>query len=393
MNIRFPSDLETVQGTSKTGVPARTGMSGRTRLVIGIVAVLVLAFIAWKIFGSLLTPTPKRPPPPVVVQTIARQDITVVEHTIGTVVANATVQVNARVQGQILKANFKEGDMVKTGQLLFQIDPGPYQATYNSAMATLASAKANAARYARLLAQKAIAPQDADDARSAYLQAAAAVQMASLNLGYTQIRSPIDGKTGPILIQPGNMVMAAASTTSGTAGAATTLVVITQMTPVKISFALPQADLPRIQSRALAHTLTATVENHGAPGAALSVPVDFVGNTVDDKTGTIELRAAFQNTSSVLVPGQLVDVGVTLDTIRITLVVPHEAVNLGPNSRYVYVVRDGNAVMVPVTVLHDDGTKAAVSGQLNVGEPVITDGQLRVIPGKPVQIHKPGKPA
>src|SRR3569833_289800 len=155
MNIRFPSALETVQGTSKTGVPARTGMSGSTRLVIGIVAVLVLAFIAWKIFGSLLPPTPTRPPPPVVVQTIARQDITVGEHTIGTVVANAPVLVNARVQGQFLKANFKEGDVVKTGQLLFQIDPVPYQATYNSAMATLASAKAKAVCYARLQAQKA----------------------------------------------------------------------------------------------------------------------------------------------------------------------------------------------------------------------------------------------
>jgi len=390
MNIRFPSsDLETVAPSAQSA--ARPGMSGRTKLILGIAGLLILAFIAWRIVGPLLVHPPTKPLPPVVVQPVAVRDVTVVEHTIGTVVSNATVQVTARVQGQILKAGFAEGDMVRTGQLLFQIDPGPYQATYNSTMATLASAKAKADRYARLLAQKAIAPQDADDARAAYLQAAAAVQMARLNLGYTQIRSPIDGKTGPILIQPGNMVMAAAGTTSGTAGATTTLVVITQMTPVKISFFLPQADLPRIQTRALAHTLTALVGAHGGNGNALTVPVDFVGNAVDDKTGTIELRATFQNANSELVPGQLVDVGVTLDTIKNAKVVPHEAINLGPNSRYVYAIRGGNAVMVPVTVLHDDGTAAAIDGKLNVGEQIVTDGQLRVTPGKPVQITKPAR--
>jgi multidrug efflux system membrane fusion protein len=397
MNIRFPSpELETVPaGGNRAAAGQRTGMSGWTRLVLGLLAVAVLAFIGWRIFGGLLTPTPKKPPPPVVVQPVRLQDVSVVEHTIGTVVSNATVQVNARVQGQILKAYFKEGDTVRTGQLLFEIDPGPYRAAYDSAKATLASAKAKADRYAHLLEQKAIAPQDADDARAAYLIATAAFQMARLNLGYTEIRSPIDGKTGPILIQPGNMVMAAASTTSGTAGAATTLVVITQMTPVKISFSLPQADLPRIQAEAQGHTLTASVANHGSEGGAtLSVPVDFVGNAVDDKTGTIELRATFQNANNELVPGQLVDVGVTLDALKNAKVVPHEAINLGPNSRYVYVIRNGTAEMVPVTVLHDDGTVAAIDGDVKVGDQIVTDGQLRVIPGKPVQISKPAhKPA
>ena len=393
MNIRVPSpELENAPASNAR--TARTGMTGRGRLILGVVAVVVLAFVGWRIFGGLFAHEPKRPPPPVVVQPVRSQDVTVVERTIGTVISNATVQINARVQGQILKANFREGDLVKTGQLLFQIDPGPYKATYDSAMATLASARAKAERYAHLLEQKAIAPQDADDARAAYLAAAAAAQLARLNLGYTQIRSPIDGKTGPILIQPGNMVMAAASTTSGTAGAATTLVVITQMTPVKISFSLPQADLPRIQARWQAHTLTASVDNHGGGGRALSVPVDFVGNAVDDKTGTIELRATFQNANSELVPGQLVDIGVSLDTIRGAKVVPHEAVNLGPNSRYVYVVRNGAAEMIPVTVLHDDGETAAIEGNVKVGDQVVTDGQLRVIPGKPVQISKPPrKPA
>jgi multidrug efflux system membrane fusion protein len=393
MNFRFPSsDLETLPASARAAV-GRT--SSRTRLILGIVAVLVLAFVAWRIFGGLFAQPPKRPDPPVIVQAVRTQDVTVIEHTIGTVVSNATVQLSARVQGQLLRANFREGDMVHAGQSLFQLDPRPYRAAYDSAKASLASARAKAERYAHLLEQKAIAPQEADDARAAYLEAAAAAETARLNLEYTDIRSPIDGKTGPILIQPGNMVMAGAGSSAAGASASvapsTTLVVIAQMQPVKISFSLPQADLPRIQAREQAHALTVVAGNHGGTGKPLIVPVDFVGNTVDDKTGTIELRATFQNANSELVPGQLVDIGVTLDAIKGAKVVPHEAVNLGPNMRYVYVIRQGNAVLVPVNVLHDDGTTAAITGDLKPGEPIVVDGQLRVIPGKPVQISKPAK--
>src|SRR5580765_8085922 len=137
MNIRFPSpELESVPSDARTAAE-RTGMSGRTWVILGIVAIVTLGFVLRPVVMGLLAEPPKKPLPPVVVQPVRLQDVTVVEHTIGTVVSNATVQVNARVQGQILKANFQEGDTVKTGQLLFQIDPGPYQATYNSAMATL----------------------------------------------------------------------------------------------------------------------------------------------------------------------------------------------------------------------------------------------------------------
>jgi membrane fusion protein, multidrug efflux system len=390
MNIRFPSSLETVQPAQTA--PGRVG--GRARLIWGILGAVIVVFVAWRIFGGYLVPTPKRPPPPVVVQAVGRQDVPVVEHTIGTVVSNATVQLTARVQGQLLKAYFTEGQTVKAGDLLFQIDPGPYQDAYNSAAAMLASTKAKAERYARLLQQKAIAPQDADDARAAYLQAKANADSARLNLGYTQIHSPIDGKTGPVLIQPGNQIMAAMGASTGNTTAAalpTTLVVITQLQPVKISLSLPQADLPRIQARAAAHMLTVAIDNHAVSGGTLTAPVNFIGNAVDDKTGTIELRATFQNANNELVPGQLVDVGVTLGTLKGAKTVPHEAINLGPNSPYVYVVRQGEAFLVPVEVLHDDGTTAAIAGKIEAGEQVVIDGQLRVIPGKPVQISKPAK--
>jgi multidrug efflux system membrane fusion protein len=375
MNIRFPDSFDTKSTTQSAPAGTRKG-SRRTMLILGGVALLLLAVIAWRLLAP--TPKPVMPPAPVLVQSVQRQDMTVVERTIGTVVANATVQVTARVQGQLMTAGFKEGDMVHKGQVLFQIDPRPYKAALDSAVATLASAKAKAERYAKLLAANAIAPQQADDARASYLEALAAVQTARLNLEYTRITSPIDGKTGAIQVQPGNMIAT---------GMTTPLVTITQIQPVKVSFSLPQADLPRVQERLRDRTLVADVETHGT-GGKLRVPVDFVSNVVDDKTGTVELRATFANTDATLVPGQLVDVGVTLNALRQVLVVPHEAVNLGPNTRFLFIVRDGVAQMVPVTVLYDDDTKAAVQGAVKAGERVITDGQLRVTPGKPVEILK-----
>jgi multidrug efflux system membrane fusion protein len=138
----------------------------------------------------------------------------------------------------------------------------------------------------------------------------------------------------------------------------------------------------------MAHNLSVDVDNHNT-AARLSAPVDFVSNAVNGTTGTIELRATFPNMDNVLVPGQLVDVGVKLDLLKHALVVPHDAVNVGPQGRYLYVVRDGNAQMVSVNVLNDDGKQAAISGKVRVGEYVITDGQLRVVPGKPVSVVEP----
>lgn len=397
MNIRIPDTLPAMSAAAQTWPERIRRTSSRTRLIAGIAAIALAAFVAWRIFGG--PSVQLRPAPPVQVSGVLRKDVPIVEHTIGTVLANATVQLTARVQGQLLSANFVEGQLVHKGDLLFQIDPRPYRATYESAMASLTSAKLKAERDVRLLAANAISPQDADDARAAYLEAKANAESARLNLEYTSIRSPIDGKTGPILIQPGNQIMASAGTSSGassSAPASTTLVVITQIQPVKISFALPQADLPRIQDRQHTHGLTAAIDNHAADGAHIEVPIDFVGNAIDNATGTIELRATYANADSRLVPGQLVDVGVTVNTLKGATVVPHDAVNLGPSSRYVYVVRNGKAQMREVKILYDDGSEVAVQGDIGPGDSVITDGQLRVLPDKPVNVVKPGsdsKPA
>ena len=387
MNIRIPDTLPTMSAAAQTLPDRIRRTSSRTRLIGGVAVIAVAAFIAWRIFGG--PAVHQRPAPPVEVTRVETKDVAIVEHTIGTVLANATVQLTARIQGQIVRANFVEGQFVHKGDLLFQIDPRPYQAAYESAVASLASARLKAERDARLLAANAVAPQDADDAKAAYLEAKANAETARLNLEYTSIRSPIDGKTGPILIQPGNQVMASAGTgnsASASSGTSNTLVVITQVQPVKISFSLPQADLARIQDRQRSNGLSASIDNHAADGTHIDVPIDFVSNAIDNNTGTIELRATYANADSRLVPGQLVDVGVTLNAIKGAIVVPHDAVNLGPTSRFVYVVKDGKAEMHEVKVLYDGGSEVAIQSDVRPGDIVVTDGQLRVLPDKPVNV-------
>lgn len=398
MNIRIPDSFQSVADTA-SGVSANAGAAygearGRRNYLLWIGGAIALVVIGLIVFPMFFGPAGhKTPPAPVVAQRVALTDFAVSEQTIGTAVSPATVQVTSRVQGQILKAFFAEGQTVHKGDLLFQIDPGPYRAAYDNALAALGTAKAKWARYQRLSAQNAIAPQDADDAKAAYLAASANADAARLNLSYTEIRSPIDGKTGPILMQPGNQVMATgggAQTVGANPATATTLVVITQVHPIKISFALPQADLPRIQKRMAQGGMPVTLQAQGG-GDTMMAKVDFIGNQVSGSTGTIELRATFPNEADTLVPGQLVNVSVVLDTIKHAMTVPHDAINLDPTDNYVYAIRNGVATVVPVKIVADDGTMAAISGAIRPGDLVIVDGQLKVAPGKPVSIVRPPK--
>jgi multidrug efflux system membrane fusion protein len=364
------------------------GGRGRTYVIGG--AALVLALGAfWYFTHEAKPPVRRAQSAPVKVAAVEIGHMAVIERTIGTVMANSTVQINARIQGQMTKAFFKEGQLVKAGDVLFQIDPRPYQATYDNAMASLATAKAKADRYSRLSAQNAIAGQQLDDAQAAYLEAKAAVESARLNVEFTTIRAPVNGKTGPILIQPGNMVAASTASTS-----ATPLVTLNEIQPVKISLSLPQSDLPRIQEMQRAKGLTISVALHDAGGGSdIQVPVNFIGNAVTSTTGTIELRGTYDNPQMALVPGQLVDVTVALAEIPNATLVPREAVNTGPDGQFVYAVKDGTAVQIPVKVLFDNGTNDAVSGNLRKGDQVITEGQLRVIPGAKISISGAKKAA
>ena len=379
MNVQItPLQIPPVRDSQGDDEP---GGRGRTYLIGGVALVLALGGF-WYFTHDSKPIVRRNPTAPVKVATVETGNMAVIERTIGTVMANSTVQINARIQGQMIKAYFKEGQMVKQGDILFQIDPRPYQATYDNALASLATAKAKADRYARLKAQNAIAGQEFDDAEANYLEAKAAVESARLNVEFTTIRAPVNGKTGPILIQPGNMVAAATASTT-----ASSLVSINEIQPVKISLALPQSDLPRIQARQAKGGLDITIAMHEAGGEHdIQVPVNFVSNAVTNTTGTIELRATYPNADMALVPGQLVDVTVALAEIPNATLVPREAVNTGPDGQFVYAVKDGVAQQVPVKVLFDDGVNDAISGSLKKGDQVITEGQLRVIPGAKVSI-------
>ncbi|MDE2133561.1 MAG: efflux RND transporter periplasmic adaptor subunit [Alphaproteobacteria bacterium] len=395
MNIRFTNALDALPARVQRFPQAWGRLGARARWLGGALAVAVILASAWYFLGGQ-SGAGRSPAMPVIVAKAARKDVTIVEHTIGTVVANTTVQVTARVSGQLMTAYFKEGQTVRAGDLLFRIDPKPYAAALDQARAQLAKDSALLAnavndrrRFDALFAQNAASSQQRDQADTTAKSMAAtvaadraALDIAQLNLGYTDIRSPVDGKTGPILIQPGNLIGA---------GGSNALVVVAQIQPVKVSFSLPQTDLPQIQARDRAHELTAFVSSREAGGQQLTAPVDFITNAVNAQTGTIELRATFDNRDQELVPGQLVDVAVSLQNLKRATTVPREAVNDGPNGRYIYVVTPSKAAeMRPVKVLFDDGINMAVSGGVKPGDKVVTDGQLRLVPGAKVSVEEAG---
>jgi multidrug efflux system membrane fusion protein len=353
--------------------------------------------------------------PPVRVAISGTRDVSVVVRTIGTVLANSTVVVKSQVDGPLLATMFREGQMVKKGDLLFRIDPAPFEAALRQSEAAVErdkaqfdSAKADADRAVMLADRGIVSAQQRDQlvASSKALAASiaadqAAVDRAKLNLGYTTIVSPIDGKTGPYTINAGNQIHA-----NDTAG----LVTITQIQPVMISFNLPQGNLPQLQDRMNENQLivdvairsdiagaaagsaipSAGTANSPASGGEIPVKVDFIGNTVDARTGTIELRATFDNPDLRLVPGELVDVKATLETLNKAVTVPREAVNVGQDGNYVFVIdKDLKAQMRPVKVLYQEQSMAALGSGVVAGEQVVVDGQLRVTPGAVVSITRP----
>jgi multidrug efflux system membrane fusion protein len=395
MNLRLPDSLQTVPAAVQSFPETVRHANPRTRVIWGVAGVAAIVVGIMYLHGDFASaPDKKTPPAPVRVGQASHKTVIIAEHTVGTIIANATVAVTAQVSGQIVSVNFKEGDIVKQGDVLFHLDPRPFQAAFAQAQATttrdqatLVSDQKDAVRYAALIKLGAASQQQTDQVVAAAGAMAATVaadkaaaDAAKLNLTYSTVRSPVDGKTGPILIQLGNLISANQSNP---------LVTIAQIHPVKVSFFLPQTDLPRIQQRMAQGRMEAAIQVQGQGGEKLKAPVDFVSNTVSNMTGTIELRATFPNADNMLVPGQLADTSVSLGQIDNAIVVPHDAVNVGPDSSYVWVVdKQMQAQMRKVTVLNDDGTVAAVQGPVKPGDNVITDGGLRVVQGTKVVIKK-----
>lgn len=330
---------------------------------------------------------------PVTVAKVEKKSVPLEIHAIGRVQTQESVTVMPQVDGELVGVHFTEGRDVEKGQLLFEIDPRPFQKALNQAEANLARDRAEAdnaeakLRRAEDLAQNGIESRDELDqarATAAAMKASAsadeaAVETAKLQLQYTSIRSPIDGRTGALLVQRGNVVKARD----------TALVVINRISPIYVSFSVPERDLPEIETkRSGERPLAVEARPPDAEGPASHGILSFVDNGVDTQTGTIRLKGRFANADERLWPGQFVDVVLELGTEPEALVVPSAAVETGPDGSYLFVVdADDTAHTRAVVLERTVGDEAVVQGKLEAGERVITDGQLRLVSGAKVEVR------
>ena len=316
----------------------------------------------------------------------------------GTVEPRQTASVQAQVTGILTRVAFREGDDVAAGQLLFQIDPRPFQAMLEQALAMLArdqaqaqSALADADRYAQLVKQDYVTKSDYEAKRAAAdaLQAAvradsAAVANAHLNLEWAAIRAPIAGRTGRLLVREGNLVRA---------NAADPLVVINQIRPILVRFAVPQKHLADIQ-RYSEHRLPVFVSPSQSDTVFSEGVLTFVDNSVDTTTGTVLLKGEFPNRDNALWPGEFLTVRLQLYIDDKALVVPAQAVMTGQQGTYVFVLnQDGTARSQPVTVERPAGAYAVIAQGVQPGDEVVTDGQVRLVNGAPVEVKGSADPA
>jgi multidrug efflux system membrane fusion protein len=393
-----------------------------TRPALGVFGLVAIAAIAW----LLLHKKPAKAAPPhmasVSVAKAVRQDIDVYVSALGAAQAWQSDTILAQVTGMLQKVDFTEGTMVKAGQVLAQIDPALYKAAVDQAIGTLhkdqaalQDAKLDLNRYQTLLAQNSIARQMVDTQAALVKQDEgvvevdqAAVTTAKVNLDRTRILSPISGRTGVRLIDPGNIIGSTASATSNTttssvtgttASGVTGIVVVNQIEPIAVTFSVPQRDYGRLvqASNGFKTPLTTEAYSQDSGSALGSGQLTIADNKVDATTGTVEMKARFPNTCDKLLPGQFVNVKLKLQTLRQVVVAPAAAVNQGPNGSYVYVVGpDQTAVMRPVKIALTQGTSAVIQSGVNPGDTVVTDGQVGVTAGMKVKVAPPsgqGNPA
>src|SRR5271156_1929297 len=335
---------------------------------------------------------PEGPAPILVsVSPVKRADFPIVLESLGQVQAYNTVTVRARVDGQVVKIAFKEGQNVNEGDLLAEIDPRPFQAALDQAkakktqdQANLVNARLDLQRYSTLAKQSYATQQqlDTQDALVNQLIAqiaadAAAIDAAQVQLDYTKIHAPISGRAGFRLVDQGNMVMASQQTG---------IVAIAQVQPIAVIFTAPEDDVGRINAILASGEPKVTVTN--TDGIALATgKLDITDNQVDTPTGTLRLKAEFENKDNALWPGLAVTTGLTVGIDKDALMVPTASVQHGQKGLYVYVVDDQNrAAMRPVTVSHENTVNSVVTQGLKEGDRVVTVGQFLLQPGTPVAI-------
>jgi multidrug efflux system membrane fusion protein len=336
---------------------------------------------------------------PVTAGTAQAQDVPNYVQGIGTVQAINTVDVKTRVNGEIMRAFFTPGQEVPQNDPLFLIDPRPYQATLDQAKANAAKdtaqlqgAQRDLARYGKLVGSGFQTRQSFEDQQAtvAQLQGAvqaddAAIETAQLNLGFTNIRSPIGGRTGARLVDPGNYVQAAA---------ATSLVSITQVKPIYLSFTLPATNLDAIRQNQTANKLE--VDAYAADGKTLLAKgtLSFIDNHVDTTTGTIALKGTFENTDERLWPGEFVNARLILSVRHDAVTVPAETVMAGPNGDYIYVIGPNDMVQRrDVQVASRQDGLAVIAKGITAGERVVVGGQYRLANNVKVRIETAGAPA
>lgn len=331
---------------------------------------------------------------PVVVAQVESRDMPVEINAIGNVQAYSMVSIRSQITGPITKVHIQEGQDVNVGDMLFTIDPRPWDAALNQARANLKrdaaqmlSARLEFLRTSNLFESKIASQQDYDTAEANYhalegsaLADSAAISNAELNVEYTSIRSPIDGRTGKLTVKEGNVVKSPDDV----------ILTITQIHPVYVAFSVLEQQLPAIQRRmkeaALPVEAIPTGETNNPPRGELT----FIDNAVETSTGQILVKGIFSNTDNTLWPGQYVQVSLTLSNLVQATVVPSKAVQAGQNGDFVFVVKaDETAETRPVTTSITTDEKTVIVAGVTPGETVVTDGQLRLVPGAKVSIKAP----
>jgi len=356
------------------------------------VAIVALCLVAWRLHAPAAA-ADKKPVQPIAVDTAAahRSEVPIYLQGLGTVQAFYTVTVTARVDGELQRVAFTEGQTVHKGDLLAQIDPRPNQAAYAQAVATkvkdealLKNAKLDFERYTQLQPQDLASKQTVDTQHALLEQLAAQLKVdqavidnARTQLDYTRIVSPIEGRTGIRLIDPGNIVHASATTG---------IVVVTQMQPISVVFTLPEEDLAAVQAALAGGPVKiATVAREG--GAVLDEgTLSLIDNQIDQTTGSVRLKATFDNAHNTLWPGQYVNARVLVRTERNVLTIPDGAVQLGPVGPFTYVIKHDSTVEVrPLKVSDSANGITIVTDGLAQGERVVTSNQYRLQPGSHIR--------
>jgi multidrug efflux system membrane fusion protein len=361
----------------------------------------LLALFTWRGLHKAASAAARNAPQSVAVDTAVASmaDVPIYLQGLGTVQAFYTVTVTARVDGELQKVGFTEGQSVHTGDLLAQIDPRPNQAAFEQAVATkakdaaqLANAKRDLQRYTVLQPEDLASKQTVDTQRATVDQLTAQLQIdqavidnARTQLDYTRIVSPINGRTGIRLIDPGNIVHAADTTG---------IVVVTQMQPISVIFTLPEEDLGAVNAALAAGSVAVTTLSRDAGKELDRGTLTLIDNQIQQATGTLKLKATFSNAHNTLWPGQYVNARVLVRTERNATTLPTSAVQLGPDGPFTYVVKGDSTVEVrPLKIGAQSDAVTVVTAGLALNERVVTSNQYRLQAGTHVTLNAPASAA